>query len=438
MQRNVIGPVAGLIASIALVAAMPGEAVGYSALGGKCEAKTNRPAGAKHYATPLAAQHALAEAEGEEKAADAAAAARILCGVDGCTPWKAADVRDGSSIHLIVPDAAGGVHVVKDMGWLGGASACNKGEPYPKTIAPGLILVRVYEHSGSVTNSDDEYCSDDEEATSHLLLDLAENRRLVEISNAGADDGIEVKGDAVSARGCGLDLKTDLKALRLGTARFGAKAPEGPSDCDTAWPKAEKASRAQTWTCMTHYLKRAYGGTVDAEALTLDPGYGHPSEVKLGTDDLERMIRHVVQACDLGAAPVASECNRANELFTGMHRRRLGLFDDVVMDSIEPLLAKVVKGEALTEAEIYAGVEGPALSPLSLWKLRNAAYARHGYVFKTPDLNTFFYGPRDAAKDDASTVLPLKKGQPGKVDLTPTDTANVRLIKKLEQAYKGR
>lgn len=231
-------------------------------------------------------------------------------------------------------------------------------------------------------------------------------------------------------------LPRALLALALAAPGFASAAPDPAvaKQCETVWPKAKTADKQQTWTCLTHFLTHAYGGPPTEESMTLDPGYGHPLEVELSTEDLDRMIAHVKAVCDPEAAPVESECHRGHEYFTGMRGRRLGLFEDVAVGSIEAPLRKVLAGEALTEADVFADNPDVALSPLSLWKLRNAAYARHGYAFKTPDLNAFFYGPRAAGE---TTLLPLKvKPEKKKAELSPTDAENVRLIKRLEAEAK--
>lgn len=213
-------------------------------------------------------------------------------------------------------------------------------------------------------------------------------------------------------------------------------APSIAEQCETAWPAAKTADRQKTWACLTHFLTYGYGEKPTPELMTLDPGYGHPVEVKLSVADLDRMIAHVEKACDVEAAPVESECARGHEMLTGMKSRRMGIFEDVNLGSIEGPLRKVLAGQKLTRAEVFADHAELSLSLLSLWKLRNAAYARHGYRFKTPDLNTFFYGPREAVGEPK--LLPLaRKGDTRKVTLTAEDTANVQLIKALEAKAKA-
>lgn len=228
-------------------------------------------------------------------------------------------------------------------------------------------------------------------------------------------------------------LVTSAAAAGEPDAKADAKAQDAAvKRCETTWPATApgKASTKDTWACVDYYLTLAYGRKPDAEMLSLDPGYGMPQEVKLPNSKLDNMVGHVAAACDRKAAPVESECNRGAELFEGIKRRRLGLLDDTVMESFEPVLAAVLKGEKLTRAQLRADEE-QKWSPLTLWKLRNAAYARHGFKFKTPDLNTFFYGPREDSK-----LLPIAKGDKAKVELTPDDVANVQLIKTLETHKK--
>lgn len=221
-------------------------------------------------------------------------------------------------------------------------------------------------------------------------------------------------------------------AVKPGGTATAGKPIDQATLCETVWPATApgKAAAKDTWACMTWYLTLAYGKKPDAEAMSLDPGYGMPQEVRLANARLDNMVAHVSAVCDRSAAPVESECNRAAELFEGIKRRRLALLDDTVMESFEPVLATVLKGEKLSRAELKADDE-VKWSPLTLWKLRNAAYARHGFKFKTPDLNVFFYGPREE-----SSVLPLARGEKAKVELTAIDGENVRLIKSLESAKK--
>jgi hypothetical protein len=78
--------------------------------------------------------------------------------------------------------------------------------------------------------------------------------------------------------------------------------------------------------------------------------------------------------------------------------------------------AKVVRGSTLEESDLSA------LSREELRKLRNAVYARHGRMFDSPDLQSYFdkrpwYRPRSDYDE---------------TQLTETDRANIKLIQSME------
>lgn len=197
--------------------------------------------------------------------------------------------------------------------------------------------------------------------------------------------------------------------------------------CENTWAKAKAPANAETLRCARHFLQYGYGGKWTSESLSFDPQYTHAIEKRYQTADLQRMIGHVKAACT-PAADGADLCGRTLELFGAWVGRKTTLFEDVNLGSMQPVLEKVLAGKALTRDDLHADHPEMNWSALTLSKLRNAAYARHGYQFKNPDLNAFFYGPR--AKREGS--LPLPKGTTKTVKLTPIDGANVRLIKSLE------
>lgn len=441
-----IGAALALTAVTAI--AGPAAAEGFSAIDTACSIELGKAAAVEHF-TDMKALHDSIRLESDDPAKDAAAAAAELCPGGTCEAGEPLDWRNGIYIHVLIPDGKGGAHLLREMGWIGGSSACAIGEPSVKALGDGLYRITVDERTGSVNSDGPDYCTDDGSARSELLLDLGQKRWLVYAVAVGADDRLDVKDGRVKATACGKTLDASLAALKAGEAQLGGAKPGGAEPgapkptadaveaCETVWPRTAKADRHLTWRCLTHYLTYAYGQKPDAEALTLDPGYGHPSEVKLSLEDLDRMIASTKAACDVDAAPVESECARGHELLQGMRSRRLGLFENVAVGSIEAQLRKVLAGQELTEADLFVDDEGMDLSPLSLWKLRNAAYARHGYQFKTADLNTFFYGPREPVGEPK--LLPLEtKGTTKKVELSKADTANVRLIKLLEGRAEAR
>ncbi|MCA9541154.1 MAG: YARHG domain-containing protein, partial [Myxococcales bacterium] len=88
----------------------------------------------------------------------------------------------------------------------------------------------------------------------------------------------------------------------------------------------------------------------------------------------------------------------------------------------EALLGRARAGEGISEADLG----GLSLTELRL--LRNAVYARHGYAFRSHDLQTFFAKAKWYAPDPAYT--------PNR--LSPEDGKTVRTIKSIEQRILAR
>ncbi len=212
-------------------------------------------------------------------------------------------------------------------------------------------------------------------------------------------------------------------------------APESlAAHCEGQWVQQEKPAAAKSLACSKHFLKYAYGRKVDAEAMSLDPGYGHRIELKLGVDDLRRMTHNLETACKGKDSPVESVCVRGIEYFGGMLDRKMSMSEGVNLGSFKPVLAKLLAGKAINGKDLYGNDPDLSWSALTLRKLRNAAYARHGYAFKSPDLNLFFYQERPGKLN----LLPLPQMNHKTVKLTATDGANIKLIKKFEAALKKR
>lgn len=229
---------------------------------------------------------------------------------------------------------------------------------------------------------------------------------------------------------------TLLAGLCLTTLSAAQAAPVTETQCLGSWPKLAKAPQAMTDGCIDLLLSHAYFGKPDAEALSLDPSPDSPVEVKLLTPELQAIKRHIAHCEPQPGDAENWRCTRIHEFVDGMIGRKQALLDQGGMVSLLPALNTVLRGEALTATDLEE--EGYAkFSPLGLWKLRNAAYARHGFAFKKDDLNTFFYGPRAEGlnapdAEDFAGLLPLSKGEKAKVELSPVDGANVRLIAKME------
>jgi hypothetical protein len=236
-------------------------------------------------------------------------------------------------------------------------------------------------------------------------------------------------------------------ALSLSLApTFAAAGPPGTDAGCLAWARRAAPTAAATAACVERLLWHGYLRKPDAEALQLDPAYQSTLELALDAPLLAGMKAHLVAGCpsEDAAGETNWRCKRAHELVDHQAARRLRADEWPAPETLLPALAKVLAGEPLTEADLAAEGE-PRFSPLGLWKLRNAAYARHGLVFKDPELNAFFYGPRPSglpehgpATAEQRGLLPLPAGQRPKVTLSATDGANVRLIKRQEERAAAR
>ncbi|MCB9524081.1 MAG: YARHG domain-containing protein [Myxococcales bacterium] len=215
-----------------------------------------------------------------------------------------------------------------------------------------------------------------------------------------------------------------------------ALAAPNPSVAEChAWAKAEKVTQAQTNACLRRLLSDAYGGKMDGELLTLDPNPATKWEPDFLKEDLERALKHHKTVCYAPTTDPATLCGRSEELFTRQIGRKMSLFEDVNVGSFEAVLGKIIAGQKLTKEDLTPSPDA-GFSALTLWKLRNAAYARHGYKFKKQDLNDFFYGPRTGDQKLDNGMLPLTHELKANVTLTAEDGANVRLIKEFEARLK--
>lgn len=165
-----------------------------------------------------------------------------------------------------------------------------------------------------------------------------------------------------------------------------------PADrCEKAWAQAVAPPAAEARGCLRYVLTLAYGRAVTPDDLDLDPPRGTAEALRFGAARLRELAQQVRALCADGCTDVSKdpEPARAAEWLEAEAEARFTLFDADLMGSIEAPLAAVLAGRAIT-------VES-AWTPLTLWKLRNAVFARHGKRFESPDLTRFFYGP-DAVK----------------------------------------
>lgn len=95
--------------------------------------------------------------------------------------------------------------------------------------------------------------------------------------------------------------------------------------------------------------------------------------------------------------------------------------------ALEPIIA----GKPLNTDLNYA------FDAFTLWKLRNAIFARHGKTFNHADLQAFFFDKREAS-NHLAVILPLKPNPNFKIsDLTTTDQENLKLIQTYENKLKN-
>jgi len=204
--------------------------------------------------------------------------------------------------------------------------------------------------------------------------------------------------------------------------------------CEMEWPAQDKPEPEVSLRCAAYWLRYGYGEEYKPEDLSLDPACGGPISTGYTAEQFLRMQAHVRAAAktkcdDVEKEPVAC---RAIGYFAMEADSHQNLMDPWRLQEIHPLLGKVLKGKPVSEADLApASPKGQGWSAVTLWRLRNAVFARHGRAFTNPDLQRFFYGeyPPDLTKG----LLPLKV-DPAFNDarLTTVDRANIKLLKKHE------
>lgn len=197
-------------------------------------------------------------------------------------------------------------------------------------------------------------------------------------------------------------------------------SPAGADDrplCEKTWPNAAKPSAATTKRCIAHWSRYAYGtSNPDEEARSLDPTFGDAIEIRFTAAQFATMAAHTKHQCP--KAECCSLCYRIGHWLETTGTNRFELTDYLALSSFEPLLKKVLAGEALTTKDLKTE-HGPPWSPLTLWRLKNAVFARHGRTFGNPDLGRFFYGGKLGLRIDASYA---------DARMTDVDRANVALL----------
>ena len=204
---------------------------------------------------------------------------------------------------------------------------------------------------------------------------------------------------------------------------------------------ADKPSSKQTRRCARYWLRFAYGKNLDIDALDFDPVPGIPASMKMTVSQLVRMKQHVQKVCgrvtpddDFGACSFEKVpfLKRAEELFWREIGERVGTMDSLVMESMEPALDKVLAGQLLTKEELFVPDEAGAKPEcrwgwVTLWKLRNAVFARHGRPFLSKDLQNFFYSQSKGKRAELKPVEDFKNEM-----LSATDKKNVAAIQECD------
>jgi len=204
--------------------------------------------------------------------------------------------------------------------------------------------------------------------------------------------------------------------------------------CEEQWHAADKPAPGDSLRCAAHWLRYGYREGYTEEDLMLDPTPGGPISVRFTSEQFLRMQAHVraaasTQCDDIDKEPIACRAIGYFSLESDCH---LNLIDPWLLEEILPLLGKVLRGEELARRDLAPEDEGgPRWSSVTLWRLRNAVFARHGRSFENPDLERFFYGAYPTKL--AGELLPRSKN-PGYMDqlLTETDRNNIKLIKSFE------
>jgi hypothetical protein len=217
---------------------------------------------------------------------------------------------------------------------------------------------------------------------------------------------------------------SDARERAVRTAASAASAVGTEIRCERVWPDAAAPAPRDSRACAVHFLAQGYGPGWTASDLEVEPLVGGESSWRFTTSQYERMADHVAATCDGPCDPIAT---RAIELFDQQATAQLGIVDPWTLESFEPLLAKVLAGNPLTDADLSLDDELP-WSPMTLWKLRGAVFARHGATFDHPDLERFFYGDRgpDAMPID---LLPVPTPrQRSAVELDDVDRENLQRL----------
>jgi len=202
--------------------------------------------------------------------------------------------------------------------------------------------------------------------------------------------------------------------------------------CPEVWDYGLDAPAVvDTEACVRSQVESVYGRDLDPGTIGLDVPAGAGGLLKLSRTQVEHAldaVRAVCSECSTDACDFRDiYCLRfaaARRLFERELAARATPIDSNAGVDISPLIATIAKGEGLDNRQLKVDAGKSRLSPLSLWRLRNAVFARHGRKFENSDLATFFYGKGGCCKEQ-SDYSPDK--------LSQIDRANVKLIASLER-----
>ncbi len=125
-------------------------------------------------------------------------------------------------------------------------------------------------------------------------------------------------------------------------------------------------------------------------------------------------------------------CERALEYLSALHDRKTSLAENESFDPITGVLRPLFAGERVSARDLYLDHAELHYSPLTLWKLEHAVFARHGCSFEDADLMTFFYAEERPRLWDEHELPQLQPDSSCDVEesLTENDRANLRLIER--------
>lgn len=217
--------------------------------------------------------------------------------------------------------------------------------------------------------------------------------------------------------------------------------PSVEAYCEINWAEQETSTQSDAEMCARYWLKRYVYGNQQPESIGIstnlpehflesDHYNGLAVETRVTAERFHTMIRHLDAATP--EEPVAQRiAQRARDYFAGAADARLSLrgLSSMPIPNIIPQLSKVLSGQRLSPSDLSC------VTPVTLWKLQNAVFARHGAPMHDEDLETFFYGRRTAKvkKPVYTSLLPRRQNADFADDaLTDIDQYNLDLLSQVQ------